>query len=161
MDGNRWRTESFLTQQRRVGGGLSPFRIRNMKNKHHPRERLLPRPAKGTGPTVEALSMAREQARNLMRADPAMVEKPSERRTGRHAAIAMAVAIFGVLSMLVVDHGPWSRAHVDTAVLADHLSTAEAANAAGATVTPTPPTLSLEPEALGPKPVQPAAQPTR
>jgi hypothetical protein len=87
-----------------------------------------------------------------------MVDNRSERTTGRHAAIAIAVATFGVLSMLVVDHGPWSRPHVDTAVLANHLTTAEAVNAAGATVTPTTPTISLEPEALGPKPVHPAAQ---
>ena len=64
---------------------------------------------------------------------------------------ALAVAVFGLLSMLIVDHGPWNRPHVQTAEA--HYA---AARAAGATVTPTLPKPELEPVAPVPKPVQPA-----
>lgn len=68
---------------------------------------------------------------------------------------AIAVAIFGILGMLVVDHGPWNKPHVKTAVVANSTTTGEAARDAGATVMPTEPK-RLEPEAPGPKPVNPA-----
>ena len=67
---------------------------------------------------------------------------------------AIAVAIFGILGMLVVDHGPWNKPHVKTAVVANSTTTGEAARDAGATVMPTEPK-RLEPEAPGPKPVHP------
>ncbi len=70
--------------------------------------------------------------------------------------VAMAVALFGVLSMLIVDHGPWSRPQVRTAEVANYRTTGEAARAAGATVTTTAPKPALEPVPPGPKPVQPA-----
>ena len=66
-------------------------------------------------------------------------------------AYAVAVAVFGLLSMLIVDHGPWSRPHVQTAEA--HYATT---SAAGAKVTPTMPKPGLEPVVTGPKPVQPA-----
>jgi hypothetical protein len=34
--------------------------------------------------------------------------------------VAMAVAVFGVLAMLIVDHGPWSRPRVQTAEVATY-----------------------------------------
>jgi hypothetical protein len=68
---------------------------------------------------------------------------------------ALAVAVFGLLSMLIVDHGPWNRPHVQTAE-AHYATTSAAARAAGATVTPTMPKLAVEPVAPVPKPVQPA-----
>ena len=67
--------------------------------------------------------------------------------------IALAIAVFGVLAMLIVDHGPWSRPHLQTA--ANHATTG-AAQSVGATVTPTAPKPQLEPVAPGPKPAQPA-----
>jgi hypothetical protein len=67
-----------------------------------------------------------------------------------------AVAIFGVLAMLIVDHGPWSHPRVQTAEVANYKTTGAAARAAGATVTPTSPKPELEPDAPGPKPAQPA-----
>jgi hypothetical protein len=57
----------------------------------------------------------------------------------------MAVAGFGVLAMLIVDHGPWSRPEVQTAEVANYKTTGEAARAAGATVMPTAPKPALEP----------------
>jgi hypothetical protein len=69
--------------------------------------------------------------------------------------IAAAVAVFGVIAMLVVDHGPWNRPHVQGAEV-DYTTTGAAARAVGATVTPTPPKPELEPVAPGPKPAQPA-----
>jgi hypothetical protein len=75
--------------------------------------------------------------------------------------IAAAVAIFGVLAMLIVDHGPWSHPKVQTAEVADYKTTGAAARAAGATVTPTSPKPELEPDAPGPKPAQPASPMTQ
>jgi hypothetical protein len=80
----------------------------------------------------------------------------SKRTLARPVVIAIAVAGFGVLAMLIVDHGPWSRPLVQIAEVANYGTTGEAARAVGATVTPTPPKSALEPVAPGPKPVQPA-----
>jgi hypothetical protein len=79
----------------------------------------------------------------------------SKRMDRRPLIAALAVAVFGVLGMLVVDHGPWSRPHVQGAEV-DYTTTGAAARAAGATVTPTAPKPELEPQAPGPKPAQPA-----
>ena len=68
--------------------------------------------------------------------------------------VTMAVAVFGVLAMLIVDHGPWSRPQVQTAEVATYRTTGEAARAVGASVTPTAPKAAIEPAAPGPK-VQP------
>jgi hypothetical protein len=70
--------------------------------------------------------------------------------------IALAVAVFGMLAMLVVDHGPWSHPNVQTAEVANYKTTGAAARAVGANVTPTAPKTDLEPTAPGPKPAQPA-----
>jgi hypothetical protein len=70
--------------------------------------------------------------------------------------VALAVAIFGVLGMLLVDHGPWNRPNVQTAEVANYKTTGAAARAVGATVTSTEPKPELEPVAPGPKPAQPA-----
>jgi hypothetical protein len=80
----------------------------------------------------------------------------SERRPGRPVVAAMAVAVFGVLAMLIVDHGPWTRPQLQTAEVASYKTTGEAAHAIGATVTPTAPKASIELNAPGPKPAQPA-----
>jgi hypothetical protein len=90
-----------------------------------------------------------------------MTESHSKLRGVRPVWIALAIAIFGILAMLIVDHGPWSRAHVQTAELANHRTTGEAARSAGAAVDQTAPRPALEPEAPGPKPVQPANPDTR
>jgi hypothetical protein len=85
-----------------------------------------------------------------------MDKNHSKRTVGRPAAIATVVAVFGVLAMLVVDHGPWSRPQVQTADIVNYTTTGAAARAAGASVTPTAPKPELEPTAPGPKPAQPA-----
>jgi hypothetical protein len=69
--------------------------------------------------------------------------------------VALAVAILGVLAMLIVDHGPRSRPHVQTAEVANYRTTGEAARAAGAAVAPTAPKPALEPEPPGPQPASP------
>jgi hypothetical protein len=76
------------------------------------------------------------------------------RRASSPMVYALAVAVFGLLSMLIVDHGPWNRPHIQTAE-AHYATTSAAARAAGATVTPTMPKPALEPVAPVPKPVQP------
>lgn len=80
----------------------------------------------------------------------------SERTLGSPVVVAAVVAAVGLLAMLVVDHGPWSRPQMQTAELANYKTTGEAARAVGATVTPTPPKSELEPVAPGPKRAQPA-----
>ena len=69
--------------------------------------------------------------------------------------VALAVAIFGIVAMLVVDHGPWARPHAQNPQVADYQTTGEAAHAVGADVTPTPPKSPLEPDPLGPKRAEP------
>ena len=68
--------------------------------------------------------------------------------------IAMAVAAAGVLGMLLVDHGPWNKPHLQTTEV-HYPSTKAAANAVGAMVTPTTEKPAIEPDAPGPKPAQP------
>ena len=80
----------------------------------------------------------------------------SDRTVGSPVMIAIAVAIFGVLAMLVVDHGPWSHPRVQSAEVANYKTTGAAARVAGAAVTPTTPRPEREPDAAGPKPAQPA-----
>jgi hypothetical protein len=70
--------------------------------------------------------------------------------------VASAVAILGLLGMLIVDHGPWNRPKVRTAEVPNYTTTGEAARAAGAAVTPTGPGARIEPTAPGPKPAEPA-----
>jgi hypothetical protein len=85
-----------------------------------------------------------------------MNEHHSKRRIGSPVLFALAVAMFGVLAMLIVDHGPQSKPHLQTAEMVDYPTTSAAAKAAGATVTPTAPKAQLEPIAPGPKSAQPA-----
>ena len=86
----------------------------------------------------------------------------NRKRRGLHPVMfALAVAIFGVLAMLIVDHGPWSRPNVQAASVANYGTTGEAARAAGAQVVPTEPKAEIEPAAPGPKPAQPADPTTR
>jgi len=85
-----------------------------------------------------------------------MIGNPSKREGLHPVVIALAIAIVGVLGMLIVDHGPWSRPHVQTADMASNGTTHDAARSAGAAVAPTAPKTALEPEPPGPKPVQPA-----
>lgn len=86
-----------------------------------------------------------------------MTENHPKRTAVQPVAVALAIAIFGMLAMLIVDHGPWSRPDVQTAEVANHGTTGEAARAAGALVVPTAPKPALEPKAPGPKPAQPAS----
>jgi hypothetical protein len=67
---------------------------------------------------------------------------------------ALTVAAFGLLSLLIVDHGPWNRPHAQGPQVV-YTTTAAAAQAAGAKVIPTEPKPVLEPVAPGPKPAQP------
>ena len=69
--------------------------------------------------------------------------------------VALAIAILGILAMLVVDHGPWARPHVQTAEVANYHTTGEAARASGANVAPTRPDAAVEPEPQVPKQIDP------
>jgi hypothetical protein len=84
------------------------------------------------------------------------------KRSGvKPVTVATAVAIFGVLAMLLVDHGPWSRPIPQPAQIANYQTTGAAAHAVGAQVTPTEPKADIEPTPPGPKPAQPADPVTR
>ena len=84
-----------------------------------------------------------------------MIYEHAKRRGVRPVLVALAVAVLGILAMLVVDHGPWSGRHVQTAEMAKHQTTGEAASAAGAGVQPTEPKRAIEPEPQVPKQVEP------
>ena len=68
----------------------------------------------------------------------------------RHpGVIAMIVATVTIAAMLIVDHGPWSRAKTQPAHVAMYATTGEAARAAGAKVLPTEPKSAVEPDRPG------------
>lgn len=72
--------------------------------------------------------------------------------TFRHpGVIALIVAAVTIAAMLLVDHGPWSRAKAQPAHVAMYATTGEAARAAGAIVLPTEPKSLVEPARPGPK----------
>src|ERR1700731_2703245 len=50
----------------------------------------------------------------------------SKRTLRGPVVVAIAVAVFGVLAMLVVDHGPWSRPNVEAAETANYKTTGAA-----------------------------------
>lgn len=83
-------------------------------------------------------------------------ENHSKRRGGTPLRVAIAIAVLGVIGVLIVDHGSWNKPKAQTAAMAHYSTTGEAARAAGATVVPTEPKSQLEPDAPGPKPVYPA-----
>ena len=66
-------------------------------------------------------------------------EDEDPKRSFGVAAITLTVAAFGLLSLLIADHGLWNPAHIDSAraEIAWQTATEAAARAAGATVTPT------------------------
>jgi hypothetical protein len=83
-----------------------------------------------------------------------MAGNHSQRISGPLAG-AIIVAAVGLLSLLIVDHGPWNKPHVQSQGIVNYATTAEAAHAVGAKVTPTAPKAEIEPVAPGPKPAQP------
>jgi hypothetical protein len=50
-----------------------------------------------------------------MRTDHSLKQNQSKPILDRPVLAAMAVAVFGVLAMLIVDHGPWNRPQLQTA----------------------------------------------
>lgn len=85
-----------------------------------------------------------------------MISEDHAKRTGaKPAYVALAIAIFGLLAMLLVDHGPWARPQLQTAEVATYHTTGEAARAAGADVAPTRPDAAIEPQPPVPKQIDP------
>lgn len=80
----------------------------------------------------------------------------TRRSGGMPLLIAIAIAVLGVLGMLIVDHGSWNKPKVQTVAMAHYGTTGEAARAAGAIVMPTEPKSQLELDAPGPRSVHPA-----
>jgi hypothetical protein len=69
---------------------------------------------------------------------------------GHPVVIAIAVAVFGVLAMLIVDHGPWTRPKVQTAEVASHKTTGDAARPSERKLHQPPPSQSSSPQCRGP-----------
>jgi hypothetical protein len=80
-----------------------------------------------------------------------MVFDQAKQKSVRPVWVALAIAVFGILAMLLVDHGPWARPHPQPAHVAYYKTTGEAARAAGADVVATAPKSELEPDPVGPK----------
>ena len=73
---------------------------------------------------------------------------------GAPLKVAIAVAVFGVLGILIFDYASWNRPKVQH-VIATYSNTGEAARAAGAQVMPGEPKLQVEPEPPVPKAIHP------
>ena len=84
-------------------------------------------------------------------------ENHLRRSGGTPLLVAIAIAVLGMFGILIVDHGPWNKPTVSSAVVANYSTTGEAARAAGAEVLPTEPRLQVEPDAAGPEPVHPVS----
>jgi hypothetical protein len=84
-----------------------------------------------------------------------MIAEQAKHEGVRPVWIALAIAVLGVVGMLLVDHGPWTRAHPQDAHVALYHTTGEAARAAGARVVPTAPKSAVEPQPEVPKQVEP------
>jgi hypothetical protein len=92
--------------------------------------------------------------------DRTYMDRGHPRRRFWPLVVALTVAIVGLVSLLLVDHGPWNRPRVQSQGAVNYATTAEAAHAVGARVSPTAPKAALEPDAPGPKPAQPANPPS-
>jgi hypothetical protein len=117
------------------------------------------RPFRGTFVSAAIYFLPRENAGTSMNKRQTTKRVQSKRALPRPLMVALAVAIFGVMGMLIVDHGPWNRPKLQTAETVHYATTGAAARAVGATVTPTAPKLEPEPEPPGPKPAQPVNPP--
>jgi hypothetical protein len=84
-------------------------------------------------------------------------ENQVRRSGGTPLVVSIAVAVLGVLGILIVDHGLWNKPKVKPAANVNYSTTDEAARAAGAQVIPTEPKLRVEPDPAGPKPVHPVS----
>jgi hypothetical protein len=134
---------------------IVPAKRRSGRLEVHPPSRFRVHPpyeehSRGTfAATAIYLIMSRKESRSMNEEHP----KPG---MARPAMIALAVAVVGMLAMLIVDHGPWSRPHVRSAEMVDQTTTTgSAAQAVGAKVTPTAPKAQIEPVSPGPKRVHP------
>jgi hypothetical protein len=84
-----------------------------------------------------------------------MIFDQAKHKGVRPVYFALALAIFGIVAMLLVDHGPWARPHAQMAEVATYHTTGESARAAGAVVEPTLPDSPLEPDRPMPKQIDP------
>jgi len=83
------------------------------------------------GKTIDHGVIHKVVTTNICGSDQHMVRGP----TTAPAGIAVAVAVFGALSLLIVDHGLWNRPYVESSRA--HAATEAAAKADGALITPT------------------------
>lgn len=84
-----------------------------------------------------------------------MHERPHIDRP-RLAAMAAAIALVCIVVLTLQIRDRWHPPEIKSADQAQHATTKEVANNAGANVLPTDPSLSVEPTPAGPKQAQPA-----
>ena len=84
-----------------------------------------------------------------------MHERPHIDRV-RLAALAAAISLVCIVALTLQIRERWQSPEIKSADRAEYATTGKIAHAAGATITPTDPKLSLEPKADGPKQAQPA-----
>jgi len=88
-----------------------------------------------------------------------MTKNHWKRMLGHPVVIAIAVACFRRAGNADCRSWPVDQARVQTAEVANHKTTGDAAGAVGAKVIPTAPKSEFEPNVPGPKPAEPAANP--
>ena len=84
-----------------------------------------------------------------------MHERPHIDRA-RLAAISAAIALVCIVVLTLQIRDRWQSPEIKSADQAEHATTGKVAHAAGATIAPTDPKLSIEPSPAGPKQAQPA-----
>ena len=52
-----------------------------------------------------------------------MLKNDDRKRSFGPLAVAMTVAVFGLLSLLIVNHGPWNRPHIQSPEIVPHADT--------------------------------------
>ena len=120
------------------------------------RKRVPPWKKCGNFPFVRDLTRQRKPTYGIEMTQVHSSVTRRRRSGGAPLFVAIAVAIVGTLSILIVDYGPWNKPKVQPAIIAHYSTTGEAARAAGAEVKPTDPKLQVEPDPAGPKPIHPA-----
>ena len=84
-----------------------------------------------------------------------MSEAPRHRRAGTVATV-IGIALVCVVALVFLVRDRWHNPEIKPAEEARRSTTGQVARAAGATVLPTDPRLTVEPKPAGPKQAQPA-----
>ena len=84
------------------------------------------------------------------------MSEPRQHQGIRPVTIMMAIAVICVVSIVFLVRDRWNSPEVKSVEQAQTSTTGQVAHAAGATLLPTDPKLTVEPKQSGPKQAQPA-----